>query len=207
MLLCSRDKFNEIPGWRLWITAQVTDMFNQFQRRRRIMGNLLEVGVYHGRFLYVLSSMVRPGQRLFGVDIEIRPDIHEWANPKEVLLIEQDSTTISSDAYQMMSPFRIVSIDGNHEKKHALYDLQTVSTHVLDGILVVDDLHNINWPGVTEALYEFMNPQWSCFAMDCKTAYICRRHMREEYLNCVRHNWKGKILTKEIFDEKAFLLS
>jgi hypothetical protein len=53
--------------------------------------------------------------------------------------------------------FRFVHVDGAHEKAIALHDIRLAARHLADGgLIVVDDYMHFEYPGVSQAVDEFL---------------------------------------------------
>merc|ERR1719353_1524350 len=56
--------------------------------------------------------------------------------------------------------FRLFHVDGGHFTEATLHDLNVAACSLVPGgVVLVDDLHNLNWPGVQEGLHRYLLAQ------------------------------------------------
>jgi len=77
-------------------------------------------------------------------------------------VIRADSTSLTSQDLRIAAnggSFRLFSVDGAHTAAATLTDLTTAAgcLNPKGGILILDDVFNSDWPGVSEGFYAFMN--------------------------------------------------
>lgn len=146
-----------------------------YQNAAGIKGDLLEIGVYHGRSAVVLASYLKGKERLHLVDTfmaengyrepyQIPGDAESvWANLQELnpgitrdqveFHVTRSDSLILDDA----QTFRFIHIDGGHRMSEALGDLHLVADHLSPkGVIAVDDYTNADWPEVTDAVDAFL---------------------------------------------------
>ncbi len=138
-----------------------------------LRGDLLEIGSYHGRSCAVMAKYLKQNERIhicdaFSLDTEDRygnkptPEIlisnierinHDRI--KEQIIIHE---CLSNDLrFEEDQKFRFVHIDGGHSEEQTLFDLNLVKSVLpIRGVVVVDDYHHKNWPGVTPAVDRFL---------------------------------------------------
>ena len=162
MLSPARSTF-DIPGWIDEEEAQVFAALLSSQTSRGVHGDILEVGVYHGRSAAVEATYLQPGEKLVLLDTFAYASTDDvWANISRVLPdLECDSVEFwamtSQDPSFPMREFRFAYIDGGHSTAEVLADLRTFGPMLMaEGILVVDDYGGRQWPGVTEGVDEFL---------------------------------------------------
>lgn len=58
---------------------------------------------------------------------------------------------------ERVGPFRLFHVDGGHYAEAALHDLNSAACALVPGgVVLVDDLHNMGWPGVQEGFHRYM---------------------------------------------------
>ena len=164
-----------------WLDDGVLDMMKvigAFQTASSVVGNIAEIGVYHGRFLIALAHLGRPGELCLGIDVfadqaknldhsgagdaqKLRQNLQAYA-PTELRyqLIQADSLSLTLrervEINVQFGPFRLFSVDGGHTRQHALNDLLLAQDLLAPGgVIWVDDYYNRHWPGVAEGVGRF----------------------------------------------------
>lgn len=152
----------DIPGWIDYEEAKVFAALLQTQTSEGIVGDILEVGVYHGRSAAVEAAYLRHGEHLVLVDTFRYVSAEDvWTNIHRVLpFLKRDSVEFWVMRSQAPFPdrrFRFAYIDGGHSKTEVVADLRKFAPMVMDGgFLVIDDYDSEDWPGVTKAVDLFL---------------------------------------------------
>ncbi|MCA9140375.1 MAG: class I SAM-dependent methyltransferase [Planctomycetales bacterium] len=172
------------PGWLWQSAAYITALLGMKQIEDGLDGNLGEIGVWQGRYLYLLGLLSRPEEKVVGIDSFVHsPDPEGFARRVEnrfnleastagkLTLIKEDSTKLTPERVRQVAPegFRLFSVDGGHLCDEVLSDSQLVSQLMVPGgIMILDDILNSTCPGVIEGTLEFLkSPQGSDFAPFC----------------------------------------
>jgi SAM-dependent methyltransferase len=162
-------------GWLYDEAAERTVDLLTYQSARNLTGDILEIGIYEGRYFILLAKCLGPDETILGVDIfksrEARipgsaqierddailnlkrylPEI--WATERLVIL-EEDSLDFAQSDYArtIHGTFRFISIDGSHDEVAVYSDLRLSHNLLLKGGLVALDDWNHDepqqWPGV-----------------------------------------------------------
>jgi len=167
------EPLKDIPGWfnvddcaHFYLTLSLQSILG-------VKGDLLEIGSYHGRSTAVMSKCLGPGERIVICDVFDLDAGDRYANkpsPETLLAnikrlngrLEDDRIIIhkciSNDLrLDERENFRFIHIDGGHSAEQAYFDLEFCGKHVMpNGIIVMDDYHNRNVPGVTEGTDKFL---------------------------------------------------
>ncbi len=168
-----------------WVDNRIFDILKdiaEFQEIWKVTGNLLEIGVYRGRFFFALDQLKRKNERSVAIDIfdeqmlnidgsgasAERNFLELFMNnvkqfsyrPDQVDVIIADSLSISQkdihDIVATYGTFRIISIDGGHTAEHTVNDLLLCQGLLSKGgVIFVDDYSNMSWPGVHEGVCRF----------------------------------------------------
>jgi hypothetical protein len=182
-------KIAGLPGWLHPATAYATVFLLDWQSQLGMKGNLLEIGVYGGKYLALMSRFAGDGDIAYGVDPfylegtsadKVMADLRAIGCDKNVEIIVSRSDTIShQDFAERFGRVRFFHIDGSHKCEDVLGDL-AIADHLLaeDGVLSYDDFLNPYWMGVTEAffLYFERNPRSDLvpFAYCRNKLFLCR---------------------------------
>ena len=172
--------FGHVEGWLGTRMPQIIDIFGAILDRNGVRGNIVEFGVHHGLFLFLLETLRNEGEECFAVDVFDRQHLnvdHSGGGSLAVFLshlgalmapqrgffriIERD--TLSFSIPEIVDLFgangvKFLSIDAGHTIQHACNDLH-LAQEVLapGGIVALDDYMSVHWPGVTEGFYRFIN--------------------------------------------------
>lgn len=167
-------EIEKINGWLAPEAAYFTGLLLDFQKAIGLSGNILEIGVFHGKYLALLYHYLdKADEYLFGIDafigstdlsysmkIVIRNLFNIYQDDKNIEIIAKDSLTLSpSQLLESMNGrcARFISIDGGHTKEVVSHDIY-LSNALLQpgGVIAMDDIFNHTLPGVTEGLFDFM---------------------------------------------------
>jgi len=170
--------FPNIEGWVSGGHLQPLKLVDRIQRAAGISGHAAEIGVFHGKFLLALASLLDPGGRVTALDVfddqsknldgagegnlEIlqRNVAAHGRKDADYAYIKADSSALTLldkvDLTRSRGPFRLFSVDGCHTTEHTLCDLQTAQQCIAPGgVVILDDYMQPHWPGVTEAVSLF----------------------------------------------------
>ena len=166
--------FPNIQGWVAPAQLAFVDLIAKTQDAAGITGHAAEIGVYHGKFLLALASVLQSGGKVTALDVFNDQDKNldkSGVGDKEILIrnvetygrrdldyayIQADSSALTIlDKVSLVrdrGPFRLFSVDGCHTAEHTLSDLQTARDCIAPGgVVILDDYMQPHWPGVTEA--------------------------------------------------------
>lgn len=163
----NRASFNEClkktqhtEGWFNYPTALIWNYLLSIQDMLDVRGNLVELGVWHGKSLMCSLARCRADEKHLAIDIELRDGlkstIADSALQDRIVFRKGLSTTpgLEQDA---PGPYRWVHIDAGHEKKDVLDDLELWAPRLSEnGIIVMDDFFNCRWAEVTDATFEYL---------------------------------------------------
>jgi hypothetical protein len=166
-----RERVDAIPGWLEHEAAMFTGFLHGVQREHGLRGDVLEIGIYRGKYLAALYALSEADEALVGVDLfvggdatqagrEVRSYLQQaCGDASRFELLVADSMEL--DARKLAERcgrerFRFVSIDGGHTRELVLRDLQTATPLLQEGgIMALDDAFNSGTPGVIEGIAEF----------------------------------------------------
>lgn len=168
-------KTRHIHGWFSPEAALLFAWIDEIQKSDGVVGDLLEIGVHHGKTAVFLGAMLDPVREklavcdLFGKqagnvsgsgagDREIfEENWRRYGNARgRVQIFEKPSSELTPA--EVGQNHRFVHVDGGHTKQEALHDLRLAArTTSEDGVIVLDDAMTPEWPGVAEALIQFLS--------------------------------------------------
>jgi SAM-dependent methyltransferase len=153
---------------------------NQLQLRLGLRGNLVEIGVAHGKLLILLGLLAQPDEFSLAVDVFDEHDKnYDLTGGSTTLSIVQENFAIFVgdleicgfkyicgdslflDSNQMKDVLgtggaRIFSIDGAHSHFHTVHDMRLAEQLLVPGgVVLVDDITNSGWPGVMEGVARY----------------------------------------------------
>jgi SAM-dependent methyltransferase len=204
----SQDRWSAImsgvEGWVADSALAVVNAIAEYQDSHNVLGDILEIGVHHGKFLIPLALISRGGEYVVGIDLFSRQDenvsrsgagdqdkTHENLVkycPKRrdrILLVEMNSSEID-----MSEPFRIIDIDGGHTAETTRIDLRNAEQLLAPGgVVLLDDYYNPLWPGVHEGMFEyraFDRGHLYPFAYSANKLLLCKFSDHDKYFSYFR---------------------
>lgn len=165
-----------------WVCNRIPDMvrfFDQLHEAQNIHGDIVEIGIHHGKLFFIMSSAARDNEKCIAVDLfeEQSLNIDKSGNgsyshfshyietlfphlKSKISAIHRDGISISlNQASNILSTdrVRLFSIDGGHTKHHVVNDMSLAQELVVSGgIILLDDFIGPHWLGVTEGFFQFM---------------------------------------------------
>ncbi len=186
----------ETEGWFAEEAAATWDALLAFQRRGGRSGNLLEIGVWHGKSAALLAlhtdasreACVLVDRYLDAARVEstLERTRADWRDAAR--LVRSDSARLVVDPLVVdgFASFRWIHIDGEHSARAVSSDLSLAQTLLAeDGIVCLDDFLSWLYPQVSEAVFRYLreNPDhFSLFLCGHNKGYLARTHFVHEYL-------------------------
>ncbi len=172
------DGFPHVEGWVLDIQRTYLKLIDALQREAGITGHVAEIGVFHGKFLLALASLLTPGGKVTALDVfddqdknidgagvgsldKLMQNVSAYGRTDvDYAYIKADSSALTLLAKVELTrdrgPFRLFSVDGCHTAEHTLADLYTAQDCLSPGgVIILDDYMQPHWPGVTQAVSLF----------------------------------------------------
>jgi hypothetical protein len=109
---------------------------------------------------------------------------------------------------ELGGPYRFFHIDGGHLAEEALGDLHLAADVLHDaGVIVLDDPFQCEWPGVTEALVQFLDGRddFVPVALGFNKLLICKRDARRSYDEALATSWDR--FSPRIWEGRELLLT
>jgi len=194
-------------GWFALEAAAAWNAFLAFQRERGPAGNLLEIGVWHGKSAALLALHTDPlRETCVLVDCYLNdPAVKETlaktgdAWRETVKFVRRDSASLVIDpmVVEGFSSFRFIHIDGEHSARAVSSDLSLAQTLLAaNGIVCIDDFLSWLYPQVTEAVFRYLreNPDhFTLFLCGHNKGYLARTHFVHEYLAFCDHRLQDEV--------------
>jgi len=168
-------RMNEIQGWLLLVDALIMSGIDSYQREHHVRGDLLEIGVYHGKSAILMGYFHRGPERLVVCDLfmtngSTEENMHENQSYYQGInrsvfednyrLFHTELPTIlakPSSAISDLEPqsFRLIHVDGSHVYEIVREDLHNTHRLLCDGgIVIIDDWRTGHTPGVAAATWD-----------------------------------------------------
>lgn len=177
----------DIEGMLLPGSAYISAVLAQIQARNGYGGNIIEIGVYHGKHLAGLATSLRPNEKAIAVDIfedqDLNKDMATYADggfdsalrnltqdaftknmsaycpSGDVLIFKRSSLEIrANDLMPDGQKARFFSVDGGHTREVLLNDLRLAEdTLAPHGIVSIDDIMSEEWPGVITGTVQYFD--------------------------------------------------
>ncbi len=172
------DGFPHVEGWVLDPQRIYLKLIDALQREAGITGHVAEIGVFHGKFLLALASLLAPGGKVTALDVfddqsknldgagvgsleKLMQNVSAYGRTDvDYAYVKADSSALTLlqkvELTRDRGPFRLFSVDGCHTAEHTLADLQTAQDCLAPGgVIILDDYMQPHWPGVTQAVSLF----------------------------------------------------
>ena len=160
----------------------------------KIKGDICEIGIAEGKSAISFSNFKEKNDNLYLYDIfseenvkKVEKNLQTYAKYDNIHIRLQDSTTLRTEDLEFENKLRVLHIDGCHEHEAVLSDLIVFSPLVHDdGIIMLDDYNDYEFPGVNAAAIEFCLSKynyrnWRVFAIGDNKAYLCLKSRQEFY--------------------------
>jgi hypothetical protein len=177
------------------------------------VGNILEIGVHHGKSFIPMIFLLHDNEEIMAVDIfedqqfnvdgsghgsheifvkHIQHICQDNAILSRVKIMKGDTTKLKSTDYMTVTnnKFRIISIDGSHTKHATIIDLNNAMNILSsDGFIIIDDYFNNDWPGVRAGVEHVLenNNNYRIFYLDKAKMFVCHVSNYNKFFNVVKH--------------------
>lgn len=202
-----------IGGWLTRADASCFVQVDEVQKSSGVVGDLVEIGVWHGRGAILFHHLLRGDERVFAVDIfDLRDRDHPYFNDPAILrqnaaafgcddrleLVRMDTSREGHRLLEVMRrPVRLLHIDGGHDYEVVRRDIEIARRLLGEGaVLVFDDFFNRRHPGTTQAIMEFLlsSPGFSPFLITGKKLWICGSDRHAAYFRQMK---TAKVATRQ----------
>jgi hypothetical protein len=196
------DSENDDEIWYSIKFNKYLERIDTFQKHNNIRGNILEIGVFRGLSFIPLRTLLKNDECIVAIDLfdtyfnhELSKDmfiknvIKVFDNLDNTIIITENSTNLSPNSLRINHyQYRIISVDGGHDYSTVINDLN-LSMNILndEGIIIVDDYNNTNWPEVKSGTDKFLedNRHMGGFSLyDCNKFLIGHKaHKTYQYVS------------------------
>lgn len=197
------NKLDKIPGWLPPEAAYFTAYLLTYQKEIHIDGDILEIGVFQGKYISLLYLFSGEHEAVYGIDAflkatdkqaparKVSDNILRFCGDNDRLrIIVDNSLSLSPEELRnrTSSDVRFISVDGGHTSDVVYHDLclaRSVLKH--GGVIALDDAFNHTTPGVNEGMYEFMLSEnrdgyLAAFAHCYNKAFFTTANYHRQYL-------------------------
>lgn len=147
------------------------------QRQLNVHGNVLEIGVHHGRLFILLYLLSGLGESAVAVDLfgmqELNIDksgggnlkaflanMRRHADVDRLIVHEGDSNKLTGAELRRIGgdAFRLISIDGGHTRETTMHDLAIAEDALAEGgVIILDDFFSEFFPEVAEGTFRYFS--------------------------------------------------
>jgi len=197
-------RLEEVEGWLQDGAADLTFLLSERQLRLGVGGDVAEIGVHHGKYLILLALLSRAHESIFAIDVfehqqhnvdgsglgdyeRFSQNFQSLApNTAQLRVIKKDSLMLRRDDFYRGQPggVRLFSVDGGHTPHHTQSDI-ALAFQVLgrQGIVIVDDFYNPDWPGVQEGVHRILTERSDIHPLGYgnNKLFLCRADERSAY--------------------------
>ncbi|WP_269608945.1 class I SAM-dependent methyltransferase [Prochlorococcus marinus] len=183
---------HDLEGWFFPQDMLSLAIFNELHSKNNIKGHIVEIGVYKGKSFSFLSHFIKDTENLYGYDT-FPEDFYESTNLAlenyganvQYELIKADTSELNNDDIKAKidgKGIRILHIDAGHEYHEVFHSLLSFSPYVINnGIIVVDDYQDPEFPGIEAAVLDFCEidrpRRFVPFFSGANKIYLCVTHM------------------------------
>jgi hypothetical protein len=116
------------------------------ERFRGLPVRVLEIGVYRGGGLAMLSNYLGPDARLVGLDVD-EAAVRAVGGRFPVVLGDQEDPEVLRQLNEKYGPFDVVIDDGGHTMQQQIVTIETLFPLLREGgVFIVEDCHTSYWP-------------------------------------------------------------
>jgi hypothetical protein len=159
-----------------------------------IQGDICEIGIAEGKSAISFSNFKNANDSLYLYDIFseenvsiVEKNLQKFGRCDKIVVRLQDTTKLRIEDLSFSQSLKLLHIDGCHEHEAVLSDLVVFSPFVSDdGIIMIDDYNDYEFPGVNSATIEFCLSKynyrnWKVFAIGDNKAYLCLKSRQKKY--------------------------
>jgi len=172
--------YGHVEGWLGDRMSQIVGVIGTILDTNGVRGHIVEFGVHHGLFLFLLNALRNEDEKCFAIDVfdyqnlnvdrsgsgslaAFRSHLDTLMGPQGRFfrVVQRDTLSFSTvEATDLFGKIgvKILSVDAGHTIQHACNDLHLAQEVLVPGgIVALDDYMSPHWPGVTEGFYRFMS--------------------------------------------------
>jgi hypothetical protein len=201
---------DQVDGWVIRTSARIIAHLALEQIEAGLVGDVAEIGVYHGKTFIVLANATTSQETAHAVDVfserkAIKDDsgacadrsiflsnVQKFAPRAQTNIIQESSLDLEKVGFTDYR-LRLLSIDGGHTSAITLNDLRLAERCLIrGGIAALDDILHPEWLGVLSGFAEYLqragslrpfaiSPNKLYLTTDLKSADIYRQTLRRNF--------------------------
>lgn len=166
-----------VQGWLSRGACAMVMAISEAQRLRGVEGNVVEIGVHHGRLFILLLLLTDGAERGLAIDLfedqeqnadasgegdygKLVRNIRRHAPEQRDRFVAHkcNSTELTGEKIKELvgGPVRLFSVDGGHTETITFSDLVVAEAALAPGgVIILDDCFNQAWPGVVSGVLRF----------------------------------------------------
>ena len=211
-----------IEGWFFPLDQVAFTELLMMQSQLEVRGDLVEVGVYHGKSLVLLSLLKNSEERLLGFDLfdadheeKTRHNLDAYGVNERVSLMKGYTSEIAQVELDAMlaSPLRFLHIDAGHEYHEVLEQLYLFSPYLAErGIIAMDDYQDREFPGIEAAVLDFAEldrpRRFVPFLAGGNKLFLCCSHIATEFQKLLlgRPNFRNSCRLTRVRDFNVLIM-
>ena len=212
------DGYSKVQGWLVPTTAHIMGILAEEQTRLGVRGDLVEIGVHHGKSFIVLANSVASGEKIFAIDVfedqhknidqsgrgdreTFLNNVNSYAPGTPIEIIQESSLDLPMIGWPQSHAdgIRFFSIDGSHTREATLNDLKISEQMTKDGAIVaLDDVLSSHWLGVISGLFDYLSSGGRLipFAVIPDKMLLSRgERLKQTWVDIIRREY-GKFVSK-----------
>lgn len=213
---------SKLEGWFFPLDQLAFFELFSIQNQVKAGGDTVEVGVYHGKSLVLLSLLKNEEEKLIGFDLfdadhekKTHDNLASFGSSEHVSLVRGYTSQIAqADLNAMLpSPLRFLHIDAGHEYHEVLEQLHLFSPYISDrGIIAMDDYQDREFPGIEAAVLDFVEVdrprRFVPFLAGGNKLFLCASPMATEFQKMLldRPNFKDKCRLTRVRDFNILIM-
>ena len=179
----------QIDGWFYPLDMMMFAMTEFFSKAIAAKGDIAEIGVWKGKSLTLLALLADTSEQIYAMDLfsgdlleQTQVNISKFTNQQQsnrVQYITGNTADYSTEYLKSLfkNKLRFLHIDAGHEYHEVLHTLTLTAPFMQDnGIIVMDDYHDREFPGVHTATldycFETTNGRWVPFLAGANKIYL-----------------------------------
>lgn len=216
-----------VDGWLHSEAALIIAALTARQRTLGMTGGIAEIGVHHGKLFILLYLLSQGAEKAVAVDLfedqhlnidqsgsgdlaRFRRNLERHADSRRLVLHKGNSMELTGAVMTRLAegPLRFFSVDGGHTADITAHDLETAEASIAEGgIIVIDDVFNEQWPGVSDGVHRFFErrPNLVPFAIGANKTYFCRPSHRDIYHDAAAAPASAVVATEFLGQPVAYL--
>jgi hypothetical protein len=172
--------WTDVHGWVGERIPFILKFVRELHDADNVEGDILEIGVHHGKLFFLLAAASRDTERCIAVDLfEDQQKNLDHSGKGSLTIFDQHLrsffpelaprvTAVSADSMSFTpatvrerlgtNGVRLMSVDGGHTVSHVMNDMQIAQELLVSGgVVLLDDFFGVHWPTVTEGFYKYMD--------------------------------------------------